>query len=305
MPKTTLTLLLVSVMALISQACAPQGPSTLDPGLIDTAVAQTRAVAQTLTAEPGIPVTGPDTPTPTLSPSPEPATPTPTVLVLPTPVDTSTPAVPQIRVIIPTNCRVGPGVAYARVGGLQPGQVAEIVGRPAATENYWIIREPNRNVTCWLWGEYATVTGDTSGLPIYIAPPTPTPLPTATVTPTAVPVASFTASYSGLESCAGLGWWVDLELRNNGGITFRSLTFTVTDTVANTVLPLDTGNFINRNGCNETDTRPDLPPGATRIISSPPFPDNLAGRRLLSRITLCSNPGLSGTCTSRVIEFTP
>ena len=301
---TTLTLLLVSVLLLVVQACAPQAMPTTDPNSIDTAIAQTMAAAPTRTTEPEVPVTGPDTPTATLSPSPELPTETSTALVLPTAIVT-TPTTPEIRVAIPTNCRVGPGVAFDRVGGLQPGQVAEVLGRNE-TGNYWIIRDPNRtNVTCWLWGEYATVTGNTSVLPIYTPPPTPTPVPTATPAPTGTPAPSFGASYDGTESCTGTGWWVDLELQNSGGITFQSMSLIVTDTVTNTVLPLDAGNFVNRNGCNETDTRSNLPPATTRIVSSPVFNYDPAGNRLSARITLCSNPGLSGSCSTQIIDFTP
>ena len=300
MPKTNLSLLLVSMLLIVSQACAPRAPATSDPSTIDTAIAQTLAAAATQTADQGVPVTGPDTPTAIASPSPEPLTQTPTALVLPSPVFTPTAGTPQIRVVIPTNCRQGPGVAYARVGGLQPGQVAEIVGRHAE-RNYWIIREPNRNVVCWLWGEYATVTGDTDALPIY----TPPPPPTSTPTPTATPAPSFTASYDGLESCTGVGWWVEFQLQNSGGIPFESLSVTVSDTTSDTVLSQVADSFLNRNGCNETDTRNDLPAGTSRIISSPVFTYDPSGRALRALITLCSGPGQTGACMTQDISFTP
>ncbi|HSL28568.1 MAG TPA: hypothetical protein VK900_05160 [Anaerolineales bacterium] len=304
MPKTTLTWLLLTVLAVVSQACAPGSPSAPDPGTINTAIAQTQAAAPTRTSEPEIPVTGPDTPTTTISPSPEQPTPTATALVLPSPVFTPTAGTPQIRVVIPTNCRLGPGVAYDRVGGLQPGQVAEIVGRHAE-RNYWIIREPNRNVICWLWGEYATVTGDVSTLPFYTAPPTPTPLPTATATLTPLPTGSFTASYNGLESCTGTGWWIELLVRNTGDLPFQSMSLTVTDTATNTVIPLEAASFTNRNGCSETDTRPNIPAAETRIVSSLPFGYDPTGNRLIARITLCTGTALNGACRTQAIEFTP
>jgi len=65
--------------------------------------------------------------------------------------------------------------------------------------NYWIINNPDSSGTCWLWGQYATVTGNTAGLPEYTPPPTPTPTntPTPTATPTLAPPAApatFTAN---------------------------------------------------------------------------------------------------------------
>ena len=116
----------------------------------------------------------------TLEQSPQAPTPMLIVLSSPTPVFTSTSVFNmQISVSTPTKCRTGPGIAYDRVGGLQVGEVVEVVGRNA-TGNYWIIRNPDRpGQRCWLWGEFATVTGNTSALPVYTPPPTPTPLPAA------------------------------------------------------------------------------------------------------------------------------
>ncbi len=83
-----------------------------------------------------------------------------------------------VTVSVDTNCRLGPGTAYAIVGALAVGQSAEVVGRSASSDN-WIIRLPsNLAVTCWLWGQYATVSGDTSTLPVITPPPTPTMTPT-------------------------------------------------------------------------------------------------------------------------------
>ncbi|HJR79010.1 MAG TPA: hypothetical protein VJ821_02985 [Anaerolineales bacterium] len=299
MPKTILKLLLGSVFLIATQACAPS-VITPDSNAINTAIAQTSAVL-TQTSEPGIPITGDESPTPTASPElPTPSsTMTPLTLFTPTPVLTSTPGNVQVSVSVPTNCRVGPGVVYQRVGALLVDEVAEVVGRHE-TRDYWIIRNPDRpGETCWLWGQFATVIGNTTALPIFTPPPRPTPTATST------PAPNFSASFDGLESCTGRGWWVDLELENTGGITFQSMSLTVTDTVTNTLLPLDTGSFIDRDGCNETETRPDLPPGATRIVSSPAFPYNVTGHRFVARIILCSTTGLSGTCRTRVIEFTP
>lgn len=304
MPKTTL--ILACALILLSQACAPVGVATPNPNTLNTAIAQTAAAAATQTSQREIPVTGADTPTATqtLFPSPEPPTATATALILPSPVFTSTAAIAQIQVSIPTNCRAGPGIPYDRVGALLVGETTEVVGRHA-DRDYWVIRNPDRGGTCWLWGMYATVTGNTDVLPIYTPPPSPTPLPTATPTLTPMPTANFTVRYTGIESCTGTGWWVEFELANTGGINLQYLSLIVSDTNTGTVLPLDAGGFTNRNGCNETDTRNDLPTGATRVVSSPVFNYNPAGNSLLARITLCSGPGFNGTCRTEQVRFTP
>src|SRR5512143_1706618 len=102
------------------------------------------------------------------APSSTPGVPTDTPTVTPT----TTPSVPQVTVSSATNCRTGPSTAYDLLYTMNPGQVAEVVGKNTPT-NYWIIKYPNG--TCWLWGQYATVSGNISGLPEYPPPPTPTP----------------------------------------------------------------------------------------------------------------------------------
>lgn len=167
--KTVVKYSLLAGVLLASQACTSPTVSAPDPNSVSTLIAQTQ------TAQPGIPVTGPDTPTPA-------PTTLPTLASTPTPVFTSTASVPQISVSIATNCRTGPGLAYPRVGALLPGETAEVVGRNS-TSDYWIIRNPDRTgELCWLWGQYAVVMGNTSALPVYTPPPPPPP--TATMTPT-------------------------------------------------------------------------------------------------------------------------
>jgi hypothetical protein len=250
---------------------------------------QTMASGVTQTAVAGIPVGFIETATPTSTP----ALPTlsPTATLSPTPIFTTTPLVPQISVSVATNCRVGPGKVYDRVGALLVGQVSEVVGRNSIGD-YWYIRNPNQNNGfCWLWGEYATVTGNLAALPIYTPPPTPTPVP------------GFDAEYDGLETCTG--WWVDIRLTNTGGIPFRSIAMTVRDTVTDTVVSTYADSFTNVNGCVDSSTRDTLNPGDKRTVSSSTFAYNPSGHKLRATITLCSNVGQSGTCVTEVIEFTP
>ncbi len=71
-----------------------------------------------------------------------------------------------------TNCRLGPGQDFKDVYALSPGQTAEVVAKNTLN-NYWIINIPDSSgKTCWLWGQYATVSGDTA---LLTDVPTPTP----------------------------------------------------------------------------------------------------------------------------------
>ena len=174
MRKSTPILLSVAVLLIVSQACAPSLPApTQDLNFLSTAVMSTMIAGATQTSLAGVPVELVDTPTlgATFTPSV-----TPSATASPTPVFTATPAIPLISVTVATNCRVGPGKVYDRVGALLVGQVAEVAGRNL-NGNYWYIRNPNDpNGYCWLWGEYATVTGNFAALPVFTPPPTPTPM---------------------------------------------------------------------------------------------------------------------------------
>lgn len=110
-----------------------------------------------------------------------------------TPGFTSTPSVPQVSVSTNTNCRTGPSTQYDLIDGLFVGQTATVVGKNTAT-GYWVIQRLNGSGTCWLWGQFATASGNTAALPEYPVPPTPTPTktPTPSNTPTITPTPTST-----------------------------------------------------------------------------------------------------------------
>jgi hypothetical protein len=285
--------LLLSVLVLLvaSVGCAVPNapPATGDPDVFGTFIAQTVAVALTQSAVPSMAPVIMASDTPVFTFTPEFPTFTPTETPTPMPIFTSTPQVPQISVSVATNCRVGPGRVYDRVGALLVGQVAEVVGRNS-TANYWYIRTANGGF-CWLWGEYATLAGDTSVLPVYTPPPSPTPAP------------NFELDYGGKDSCSG--WWVEIDLINTGGITFKSYSLSLRDTNTDVVLSMYADGFTDKNGCLDSTTRDNLHPGTERTISSPAFNYDPTGHRLRATVTLCSNPGQNGTCVTRVMEFKP
>lgn len=120
---------------------------------------------------------------------------TATASLTPTITLTLPPSVPMVSVSVDTNCRTGPGIVYDRLTGLFVGEKAEVIGKyTSVTPNYWIIRKGS--VTCWLWGRYATVEGNTSNLPEMVPPPSPTPTstPTPTITPTITLTTTSTAT---------------------------------------------------------------------------------------------------------------
>jgi hypothetical protein len=146
------TLLIAALACTMGQTPAAVQPGANQPGADRLDLAGTiTAQAQTLQA-----------------PSPTPGPPT----LTPTPVATNTPLVPQVSVSSATNCRTGPSTAYDLLWTMQPGQTADVVGKHTPT-GYWIIKYPGGQ--CWLWGQYASVSGNIAALPEYPQPPTPTP----------------------------------------------------------------------------------------------------------------------------------
>jgi hypothetical protein len=142
-----------------------------------------------------------------------------------------------------------------------------------------------------VWGQYATVSGNYAVLPVFTPPPTPTPVP------------AFEAEYSGKDTC--VGWWIELELDNNGGVPFKSLALTVRDTVTNAVVSLYSDSFTNMDGCLDSSTKDVLEPDSNTVISAPAFAYDPVGHELRATLTLCSNRGQSGTCVTQVVKFTP
>ncbi len=310
MRKTILKPLLVLSLLIATSACAPSIAATATPTGAQTAIVQTLA-AVTPTPQPGIPITGGESATPTMvtsmptavlvtaSPTATAAAGLPTLIVSPAPGLTSSPGVSsgaaQVTVSVGTNCRTGPGIAYTRVGGLPVGQVAQVVGQyPAA--NYWIIQNPDRpGETCWLWGQFATVSGNTAALPI-IAPPV-----------TATPNPSFDVAYQGrIINCTSTGWWTTMDLENTGGLTFKSMTLTLQDTDrTNTNQILNSDGFINNTGCNQSTTQNTLAPGQTVTVSSPVLGYNPTGHRLRATIVLCTDAKQTGTCVTQIVTLKP
>jgi hypothetical protein len=93
----------------------------------------------------------------------------------PAPTITSTPGPPIIRVSVDTNCRSGPGLIYEYLGALMTYDEAVVLAR-SSLPGFWVIENPdNLGTECWVGEQYASIQGDTSGLPVRTPPPTSTP----------------------------------------------------------------------------------------------------------------------------------
>jgi hypothetical protein len=289
------------VLSIAALACVLPALALPDTGAISTAAAQTVIAGFTQTAFSGSSSPTEQTPTLTFTPALPTFTPsqtlTPTQTYIPTLVLSATSILPYLRVSVPTNCRIGPGKVYTREGALLVGEIAEVFARDP-TGRYWYIRNPDLSGEfCWVWGEYASLSGNTSLLPIYTPPPTPTPTLTSTPSP------NFEALFNSLDNCSG--WWAEIKLKNTGSTSFKSIGIIIKDTVADVQLAKYKDGFTNLNGCLSSTTIDTLSPDKTYVVSSPAFTYNPAGHKLRATITLCSKAGQNGTCVTITINFKP
>jgi hypothetical protein len=134
------------ILVLAALACniGVNAPSSNDPRKAAATI-----VAMTLEAQ-GLPTSAGPTGTPGIPfASPVPAT----VTV------TSTPAKAILTINGNSNCRSGPSLNFKVITAFTPGVSLDIVGRDMAN-NFWLVKIPNSEETCWVWGQYATPSGD-------------------------------------------------------------------------------------------------------------------------------------------------
>ena len=132
-------------------------------------------------------------PTDTQAPTDNPL-PTDTALPTEIPGETFTPtsSVPTFTAAQAGFCRLGPSTIYPEIRTLNAGDSRPILGRsisPVDGVSVWWEIEIS-GLRCYISSDLGTVSGDTSGVPLREAPPTPTPTPTPTHTPTATPTAT-------------------------------------------------------------------------------------------------------------------
>jgi hypothetical protein len=267
-----------------SASASQQTQQSINQAVQDTFAVQTQMevdVAQTVAALPSQTPQFTFTPTGTLLPS---DTPQPTA--------TFTPETVQVSVSVATNCRSGPGTVYDLLGALQVGQSALVIGKNQSGDT-WIVQLPGSpTVTCWLWGQYAALSGNTANLPVMTPPPTPTPQP------------AFEVRYSGWELCLGK-YSVNFKITNTGGITWESDTVRLTDNTVGVTTVVLRNSFPNYVGCNILQEDQNLAPGETGITTSSSFNFPIAGHQMQAVVQVCSLADLAGTCIEKTIDFTP
>lgn len=271
----------VIVLLIVSLACSQSSTvvPTLDPNAAQTAIVETIIALQVQTTPSENPVNA----TSTLE------LPTATASLSPTPEPSGTPTTPQISVSFDTFCRLGPGIAYEKVGILLVGETTDIIGRHA-TGQYWYVRNPDIGIEfCWMSGEYASISGNTAVLLVHTPPPSAPP--------------EVNVFYDGLDKCTG--WSPRFRLQNLSGTLFKSISMTVRDTTTNTVEADNTNGFPNTSNCNAPITNEFLIQGSFLMVSAPEFSYNPNNNALSATMIVCTELDLAGTCVTKVVTFTP
>ena len=286
---------LLGIVIFISSACFFRGNSAvqLDPAA-QTEAAETllAAVVQTqfiqLTVKPLTPPTAAPTLPEAPTQSPEPTS-TLTLTLTPEPSLTPTPSIPIIIVSKNTNCRTGNAKNYDYVDALLTGEQAEIIARDSG--NYWYVRLPTGTM-CWLWGEYGTITGDTSKLPLFTPPSSPTPAP------------NFTFAYRSFGVGPG-NQCLLFDVKNTGGVTWESFRLEAHNTTQGVSGSITRDEFTDFDQwCAPAGGPASLAAGSSGTVHSTiSMPSNPSGNSGTAILTLCSQNGLAGQCLTQTINF--
>ncbi|HCS40936.1 MAG TPA: hypothetical protein DIW44_15315 [Anaerolineaceae bacterium] len=251
---------------------------------VNVAVEQTMAAFQTQSA---ITELAYQQQNPTETPTPQPTN---------TSEYTATPDKITLTLSKDTYCRNGIFAKSPYVALMTAGQTYDVLAVDPNNQAYYVV-EPDHTFTyCWVWGEYATVSGDTASLPVYTPQPLPTPTYTATVGP------DFTASYTGLQTC-GADFYLRFFIKNTGSKTWQALQINSTDNSSNVTTNYSNTVFVDYSGCAAGVAESDLGPGESSYVAVQ-VPSDPTGHSTTATIILCQTDA-SGGCNPKTITFTP
>jgi len=213
---------------------------------------------------------------------------------------------PVISASVDTNCRVGPGPEYEKVGYLGKGQQAAALGKEPSG-NWWLIANPqNPAQTCWVWTSTTTLSGDPASVPLNQAgsgsqlPSQPDPIEP----PPEEGFMSATVDFSSIIVCSQSSWAVFHAL-NTSSLWIKSVETALLDSATHRNLNTGRSNrpFLQApQGCPPGIT--DLKPGSEGYfaVKFPPSVD--VGDSIDATVTLCSEPNQVGKCASILVTFT-
>ncbi len=291
--RISLTVALLFIAAFTLSACqggttpvAPIEQSDLQTLVAGTLTAAAVEMQQTMTAA----VTPTETIAPTLT---ETAT-------LP-PTDTPTKEVVSITLSGNTNCRRGASTYFPVITVIPAGSVVEVIARNPESDYFFVRAAESDTGGCWIWKEFASVTGNLESLAVYT--PVPTPLPTATNTPP--PGANFTAQFAGITACE-TGYGAHFNITNTGSSTLQSIRIKI-----GSLLSFNFNDFAQWSHGGRLDPLAELTSGKSMIVTTcvkgkeGPFDTIPSGQIISAEITVCLNDNLTGACSTQSLEFKP
>lgn len=226
----------------------------------------------------------------------------PTVTLTPTATatleQTATPEKFTITLSKDTYCRTGTSAMFPSVMYVTSGTTLEVLARNPTNDSYYV-KDPNHNNSyCWIWGEYATASGDQKILPMY----TSKPLPTNTPTPTPAP--DFSYEYAGKDTCGG--YYLRFRINNTGKWLWQTVQINLYDnTSAESTVHSNTA-FTDYAGCTASFSQDDLTPGEEGIVAAynpGQFVGDPTGHVISVSIQLCQT--VNGGCISKSFTVTP
>ena len=231
------------------------------------------------------PMASPPRPAPTAAP---PLLPTTTPPPSPTPV----PATPTLAATLQGTatgnlyCRTGPAPYYPSADTLTKGDTATVLARSETTDPYpfWLVNTANGK-TCWVWGRWFRVQGNTDLLPIATAPPPPP--------------GAFSLGLRKITKCGG-SFAVVLVLVNRGPEPLESVFVRIKDTKTGAVYELDPGRRDEFWRCGGGKSR--LFPGEEGEVWVLTYADDPRGNLLRITVRACTQDGLTGVCRERTIQ---
>ena len=233
----------------------------------------------------------------------EEAKPSDTATITVTPTITLTPTPEGVFLVLSadTHCRKGaPFMAFPIVVTVKAGEKVKVLSRNPENDSYYVVNPYDSNSKCWLYGKYATLSGDTASLPISTMQATPT------FTPTPTPIPDFSVSYVGIEHC-GIHWSFKLFVKNTSNNIWQSIQISGTDTVTGVVINQSSNAFTEYSGCIAGLAQGDLTNGESSYVlhTSDPFNYDPTGHLINITVRMCTQDNLLGTCVAKNLSFTP
>jgi hypothetical protein len=187
-----------------------------------------------------------------------------------------------------TNCRSGPTTDYSILYVFMSGETAKIVSK-TTLEDYVLAEVPtNPSQSCWLWTNYATISGDLSGLPVATPPP---------------PLVNYSIEFTLLKECGG--YMLEFKVVNTGVKTLQAYKIVAKDITSHTQQTSTGTVFDLMDGCFIQQAIGYIDPGKVGYVYASDFSYDPTGHSMEATITICSHNDMTGVCATQVYKFTP